>query len=158
MARKRDGIREVLGTRLHWFGSAAEMADYFRRFAQNAVPKYGALLGSKLIMQTFFWDDFRTVTFVAWLIANVVSFDIFCENFFLSARSMAYKCFSLPLLSNCNSCYMVNCQLSFSSHFLLKLTSFCRFLAWDKNIRRLFSEHKNDFTRKIIFEISKLLP
>ena len=38
---------------------------------------------------------------------------------------MAYKCFSLPLLSNCNSCYVVNCQFSFSSHFLRKLTSLC---------------------------------
>lgn len=39
MARKRDGIQEVLGTRLRWFGRAAEMADYFTRSAQNAVPK-----------------------------------------------------------------------------------------------------------------------
>ena len=38
---------------------------------------------------------------------------------------MAYKCFPLPLLSNCNSCYVVNCQFSFSSHFLRKLTSLC---------------------------------
>ena len=79
-------------------------------------------------MQTFLYHYFRIATLVAWLIANVVSFDIFCENLLLSARSMAYKCFSLPLLSNCNSCYMVNCQLSFSSHFLRKLTSFCTVL------------------------------
>ena len=39
MARKRDGIQEVLGTRLRWFGRAAEMADYFTRSAQNAVSK-----------------------------------------------------------------------------------------------------------------------
>ena len=39
MARKRDGIQEVLGTRLRWFGRGAEMADYFTRSAQNAVPK-----------------------------------------------------------------------------------------------------------------------
>ena len=65
---------------------------------------YGALLGSKLMMQIFFKDDFRIATLVARLIANVVSFDNFCENLRLSARSMAYKCFSLPLLSNCNSC------------------------------------------------------
>ena len=41
---------------------------------------------------------------------------------------MAYKCFSFPLISNCNSCYMVNCQLSFPSHFLRKRTSFCTVL------------------------------
>ena len=81
---------------------------------------YGALLGSKLIMQTFFKNDFRIATLVARLTANVVSFDIFCENLLLSARSMAYKCFSLPLLSNLNSCYMANCQLSFSSQFSAK--------------------------------------
>ena len=96
-----------------------------KRHEKKELAQYGALLGSKLIMQTFFYDDFRIATLVAWLIANVVSFDIFCENLLLSARFMAYKCFSLPLLSNCNSCYMVNCQLSFSSHFLRKLTSFC---------------------------------
>ena len=119
---------------------------------------YGALLGSKLMMQTFFKDDFRIATLVAWLIANVVSFDIFCENLRLSARSMAYKCFSLSLLSNCNSCYMVNCQLSFSSHFLRKLTSFCTVLGlrhkhyagYFPNIRmtlhaRLFPKYQNSY-------------
>ena len=85
---------------------------------------YGALLGSKLIMQTFLYNYFRIATLVARLIDNEVSFDIFSENLLLSARFMACKCFSLPLLSNCNSYHVVNCQLSFSSHFLRKLTSF----------------------------------
>ena len=86
------------------------------------------VIGVKTNNANFFKDDFRIATLVAWLIAAVVSFDIFCENLLLSARSMAYKCFSLPLLSNCNSCYVVNCQLSFSSHFLRKPTSFCTVL------------------------------
>ena len=88
------------------------------------VGDYGALLGSKLIMQTFLYNYFRIATLVARLIDNEVSFDIFSENLLLSARFMACKCFSLPLLSNCNSYHVVNCQLSFSSHFLRKLTSF----------------------------------
>ena len=85
---------------------------------------YGALLGSKLIMQTLLYNYFRIATLVARLINNEVSFDIFSENLLLYARFMACKCFSLPLLLNCNSYHVVNCQLSFSSHFLRKLTSF----------------------------------
>ena len=93
------------------------------RDAQQATL-YGALLGSKLIMQTFLYNYFRIATLVARLIDNEVSFDIFSENLLLSARFMACKCFSLRLLSNCDSYHVVNCQLSFSSHFLRKLTSF----------------------------------
>ena len=88
------------------------------------LSNYGALLGSKLIMQTLLYHYFRIVTLVAWLINNEVSFDIFSENLLLSARFMACKCFSLPLISKRNSYHMVNCQLSFFSHFLRKLTSF----------------------------------
>ena len=69
---------------------------------------YGALLESKLIMQTFLYNYFRIATLVARLIDNEVSFDIFSENLLLSARFMACKCFSLPLLSNCNSYHVVN--------------------------------------------------
>ena len=74
------------------------------------APVYGALLGSKLIMQTFLYNYFRIATLVALLIDNEVSFDIFSENLLLSARFMACKCFSLPLLSNCNSYHVFNCQ------------------------------------------------
>ena len=38
---------------------------------------YGALLGSKLIMQTFLYHYFRIVTLVARLFNNEVCFDIF---------------------------------------------------------------------------------
>ena len=67
------------------------------------AKNYGALLGSKLIMQTFLYNYFRIATLVARLIDNEASFDIFCENLLLSAGFMACKCFSLPLLSNCDS-------------------------------------------------------
>ena len=80
-------------------------------------------------MQTFLYNYFRIATLVAQLIDNEVSFDIFIENLLLSACFMACKCFSLP-----------------------------RFLNGDINMRRLFSEHKKDLTRKIISEISKLIP
>ena len=49
-------------------------------------PGYGALLRSKLIMQTFLYNYFRIATLVARLIDNEVSFDIFSENLLLSAK------------------------------------------------------------------------
>ena len=41
------------------------------------VDDYGALSGSKLIMQAFLYNYFRIVTLVAPLVNNEVSFDIF---------------------------------------------------------------------------------
>ena len=85
-----------------WLKFSTILQEVFLHTDLQAV-RYGALLGSKLIMQTFLYNYFRIATLVARLIDNEVSFDIFSENLLLSARFMACKCFSLPLLSNCNS-------------------------------------------------------
>ena len=87
-------------------------------------PRLWRAIRVKINNANFSYNYFRIATLVARLIDNEVSFDIFSENLLLSARFMACKCFSLPLRSNCNSYHVVNCQLSFSSHFQRKLTSF----------------------------------